>query len=488
MPEQQSDSGVRRSGILLPVASLPAPAGIGNLGSAARSFVDFLSDCGQSVWQILPLQIPDDAHSPYASPSAFAGYPLLIDPADLVEDGLLSRRELRFPPLHVARIQYRQAEANLTPLLRRAWASFRNGGGEKMAEYRQFCREQWDWLPDFAQFAAVQATGRRRIRRDGKALRAEVRYQIFLQYLFERQCAALRAYRKQRGILLCGDIPFYVARRSADVQRHPAWFDLSSSAGVPPDAFSASGQRWGNPTYRWDKLAEDGFSFWIRRLARCADLYDITRLDHFRALDSYYAIPFHARDARHGEWRRGPGASFLRAVRRALPSLSLVAEDLGQIPPSVRKLRAAYGIPGMRVLQFAFGEGAEQDFLPHRYERNTFVYLGTHDNDTTAGFWQHAPEFVRRHAAAYLGFAPDAETNVVVRHMMKAAAASVADTVIYTLQDISCRGSAERINTPSARAHCWEYAAPAGWAEENDIEFLQNITRLYGRWNTEGNP
>lgn len=484
----------RCSGILLPVASLPAPAGIGNVGRAARTFVDFLVECGQRVWQILPLQIPDDAHSPYASPSAFASFPLLIDPEGLVDDGLLSSKEIRFSQTDASRIRYRMAEAQLTPLFRRAWASFQNGGGESSAEYRHFCRKERYWLTDFARHAALQKyCGGQRMpayadsfrRKFCRApIREEMRYQIFLQFILEKQLAALRDYRARRGILLCGDIPFYVAKNSADVWRYPEFFQLSLAAGVPPDDFCAAGQLWGSPIYRFSRMQADGFSWWIHRFARCAQLYDLTRLDHFRALDSFYAVPAHASDARHGQWLRGPGDRFLHAVQQALPSLSLIAEDLGVIPPSLRLLRERHGIPGMRVLHFAFGEGADNPFLPHLYERNTVVYLGTHDNDTTAGFWESAPDDVRRHAADYLGIRPDTETNTAVRHMMMSAASSVADVVIFTLQDLSC--TKERINTPGASSGCWEYAAPAGWASREGIAFLQNITRLYGRWNAEG--
>lgn len=489
---------MRRSGVLMPISSLPSRFGIGGMGQAARDFADTLAAAGQSVWQVLPLSVPDFVHSPYASPSAFAGSPMLIDPAELVRDGLLTAAEIEtFAGAPVGYADYCRAEAVKGELLRRAYARFSESGDGRLREdFLSFCEREVSWLSDYALFEAIRA------REDGKpiwewqdelrlrrpeaitAARArlseEIRYRSFLQFLFQKQLTALRAYLSARRISLLGDIPFYVARDSADVWSHPELFSADEVAGVPPDFFTADGQLWGNPIYDWEKMRADGYAWWMRRLARCADMYDETRLDHFRAFDSYYAIPVGATDARSGVWREGQGRAFFDEMRRQLPDLSLIAEDLGDIPPTVETLREYARVPGMRILQFAFGSGAGNPFLPHNYERDTVVYLGTHDNDTTAGFWASSDMHARRAASAYLGISEGADAGTFVRAMMRAASASVADTVIFTVQDLLCAGSESRINTPAKVGGCWEYAlaAPLSGA---DVSYLRELTALYGR-------
>lgn len=487
---------MRQSGILLAMASLPSRWGVGGMGDEADAFADFLEKTGQSLWQVLPLTIPDSVYSPYASLSAFAGNPLLLDPALLAEEGLLSARDVVPPLRHAApRIDYTLADRTKTALFRRAFAAFRDA--KESEDYRAFCRRESYWLPDFALFDALKAhygglpfplwpkwDAREKVE---EILSEEIRFRCFLQYQFDCQLRRLRKRLQSRGVRLIGDIPFYVAEDSADVWAHPDLFCLKGDrtprllAGVPPDFFSENGQLWGNPVYDWTRMREDGYRFWIRRLARCASMYDITRIDHFRALDSYYAVEAGAKNAVRGQWLPGPGMDFFDALRRALPDISMIAEDLGSLTPSVYALRRQAGLPGMRVLQFAFGSDADDPFLPHCYEANTVAYLGTHDNDTSAGWWQSLPEGERRRAAAYLDLAPDVPAATAVRRMMRVLSASVADTVIFTLQDLSAAGSRDRINTPSQIGGCWEYAAPENFADARDAAYLKEITILYGR-------
>ena len=489
---------MRRSGILLPVSSLPSRFGIGGMGQAARSFADRLSAAGQSLWQVLPLTVPDFVHSPYASPSAFAGSPDLIDPAELVTDGWLRADELEeqaFKPAPVT--DYARGGRVKDALLRRAHARFcADGSPAVRRDFAAFCHDASFWLEDYALFSAIrgrfggapvwkwpedlQSRGGDAVRALGEKLSEEVQYRQFLQFVFQRQLMSLRAYLSDRGISLLGDIPFYVAGDSADVWAHPELFSHTEVAGVPPDFFSADGQLWGNPIYDWERMEADGYDWWIHRLARCAEMYDETRLDHFRALDSYYAIPKGAADARTGTWRRGPGRPFFDLLSVRLPRLSLVAEDLGDITPGVTALREYAELPGMRVLQFAFDGDAGNPFLPHNYDRRSIAYLGTHDNDTSAGFWEKADDGTKKQASSYLGIAPRASAASAVRAMMRAVSASAADTVVFTLQDVLCEDSSRRINTPSKVGGCFAYGLTRMPTAE-DFAFLSEITSLYGR-------
>ena len=487
----------RVSGVLLPVASLKSDFGIGSLGTPAHSFAKLLADAGQRLWQVLPLTIPDFVNSPYASPSAFAGNQLLIDPMRLVDEGLLYKSEVvGYCRAGFERIDYKYAIETKDKLLRLAYDRFQARGIP--ADYTRFIDREAGWINDFALFWALKrhfggkpywewdddARDRKRaVSRYTRTMLPEIGYVRFCQYIFDRQLQELRAKLSQLGIMLVGDIPFYVARDSADVWAHPELFLLDSEgrpklvAGVPPDFFSKTGQLWGNPIYDWAVMKDNGYKWWMSRLARCGRLYDITRLDHFRAFDSYYTISAGASDAVNGRWRRGVGREFFDIQKRRLPKLRMIAEDLGDVTRSVLALRDYAGLPGMKILQFAFDSDADNQFLPHNYTPDSVAYLGTHDNDTSAGWWHSLDDETRQKAADYLGIATFDGARQAVRRMMSALSASVADSVIFTMQDLRVEGSDKRINTPS-KTGCWEYMVEP---RAEDLVYLEKITRLYGR-------
>ena len=487
----------RVSGVLLPVASLKSEFGIGSLGKEAYRFAQLLAGAGQRIWQVLPLTICDYVNSPYASPSAFAGNHMLIDPTLLCDEGLLYKSELaKYSQAGFEQIDYEYAGGVKDKLLRLAYDRFQTR--ELPEDYTKFVSRESGWLNDFALFWALKLNfdnrpywewpddareKRSAVGKYTRALLPEIGFVRFCQYYFDRQLQALRTKLNQLGILLVGDIPFYVAHDSADVWAHPELFLLDSMsrpklvAGVPPDFFSKTGQLWGNPIYDWARMREDGFKWWMSRLARCGRLYDITRLDHFRAFDSYYTIPAGAQDAVNGRWRRGVGREFFDILKKRLPKLNLIAEDLGDVTRSALALRDYAGLPGMKILQFAFDSDADNQFLPHNYARNTVGYLGTHDNDTTVGWWRSIDDVTRQKAADYLGIAAFDSAEQVVRRMMTMLSASVADCVIFSMQDLRIEGSDKRINTPSTTG-CWKYMVEP---QTEDFVWLEKITRLYGR-------
>ena len=494
----------RVSGVLLPVASLKSEFGIGSLGKEAYRFAQLLAGAGQRLWQVLPLTICDYVNSPYASPSAFAGNHLLIDPKLLCDEGLLYKSELTENRKSAYaggnrddRIDYEYAGRVKDKLLRLAYDRFLQKG-KQSEDYNEFISRERGWLNDFALYWSLKRhfggspywewpddarDKKRAVSKYSRSMQSEMGYVVFCQYIFNRQLNALRGELSRLGILLVGDIPFYVAHDSADVWAHPELFLLDSRsrpklvAGVPPDFFSKTGQLWGNPIYDWARMCEDGFKWWMSRLSRCGRLYDITRLDHFRAFDSYYTIPAGAQDAVNGKWRRGVGREFFDILKKRLPKLNLIAEDLGDVTRSALALRDYAGLPGMKILQFAFDSDADNQFLPHNYSKNTVGYLGTHDNDTTVGWWRSLDDETRQKAADYLGISTFDGVKQVVRRMMTALSASVADYVIFTMQDLRVEGSEKRINTPSTTG-CWEYMVEP---RAEDFVWLEKITRLYGR-------
>lgn len=467
---------MRSSGVLLHISSLPSPYGIGTFGRAAYAFVDFLHSAGQRYWQILPVGPTGYGDSPYQSFSSFAGNPYFIDLDLLRKDGLLTRAELaavNFGENPAAVDFARQYEARF-PLLRRAYARFT----ERLpGEFLEFCRRQSAWLDSYALFMAIKDENggapfekwsdglkfRRRgaLERAKRRLGLDVGFYKFLQYMFSLQWDALRAYAHEKGISIIGDLPIYVSRDSSDVWANPREFLLDENlsprlvAGCPPDAFSADGQLWGNPIYNWSYQRAHGYDFWCRRMQRQAEFYDVIRIDHFRGFESFYAIEADSPTAARGSWQKGPGTALFRAIRKNIGELRIIAEDLGYITPEVAYLLHACGYPGMKVLQFAFDSREESNYLPHTYaDRNSVVYVGTHDNDTAEGWMQTAaPEDVA-YAKRYLGLN---RREGYAFGMIRGAAGTIADTAIYTMQDLLGLGSEARMNTPSTASGNWTW-------------------------------
>ncbi len=500
----------RSSGILLHLSSLPGPFGIGDLGPAAHQFADFLSETGQRIWQVLPLVPVGHGNSPYSSPSTFAGNPLFISPDLLVDDGLLETADIRdlpdFPSDHVdfpTVIPYKMG------LLRRAFERFRGADpSDLQADFDRFRRESSYWLGDYALFTALkQAFGDvswtewpdELARRDEAALtRAKsehseaVERHEFYQFLFFRQWRRLRSYCHEHDIRLFGDLPIYVAHDSADVWAHRNLFYLDESgrctvvAGVPPDYFSETGQRWGNPIYRWDLMRENGYGWWTRRFQNIFSLVDLVRLDHFRAFAGYWEIPASEETAIHGRWVDGPGASLFRAIEEALGSLPLVAENLGMITPDVTDLMNSFGLPGMAVLQFAFGDEADHAFLPHNYRRNLVAYTGTHDNDTILGWWA---SMERDGAGAGLRATRFAKTYLYLGHdgeevhwaCIRALMSSVANIVVSPMQDVLGLDRDARMNIPGKGQGNWSWRFRHEQVTAAVLEKLAALTAVYGR-------
>lgn len=485
----------RASGILLHPTSLPGNYGIGELGHEARRFLDFLVAAGQSLWQVLPLGPTSYGDSPYQAFSAFAGNPLLISTDKLLHEGLVNEdnvAELRALPRD--HVDFGPAITTKNGLLRRAYACAQARGGAESAA--------WDtpWLADYALFMALKdqhggavwsAWPPELARRDPVALaraREELTESIgfyrFCQERFFNEWATLKREANASGITIVGDLPIFVAYDSADVWAHQEQFFLDERgrpeavAGVPPDYFSETGQLWGNPLYRWDTMARDGYRWWIDRLRMALSQFDLVRVDHFRGFAAYWRIPAGEETAINGHWQPGPGPAFFEAVRREIGELPIIAEDLGLITDDVLALRDSFGLPGMKVLQFAPSD-PENPYLPHQYEPNCVVYTGTHDNDTTRGWWATAAPEQRDFLARYLGYQPTDET--IAWDLIRLAFGSVARTAVVPLQDVLGLGSAGRMNTPGKEQGNW------GWRFDDALltpalrTRLRDLTEVYGR-------
>jgi 4-alpha-glucanotransferase len=493
----------RTSGVLLHPTSLPGGWETGDLGAEARAFIDFLAEAGQSWWQMLPIGPTGYANSPYSAQSAFAGNPLLIDRDRLETDGYLTAKDRRHP---------RREQ------LKNAFVAHLQGGTTDR-DFQAFVREARPWLEDFALFSAIKhlhgevqwTLWPAPLRdRDPAALRRfkaenpeEIEFVRFMQWRFARDWHALRAHAHARGIGLIGDIPIFMAHDSADVWKQRDLYHLDRSgeaaliAGVPPDYFSETGQRWGNPLYRWDRMRRTGYAWWIQRFRATLATFDAVRLDHFIGFSRYWAIPGDEPTAINGRWRRGPGAHFFTTIRRALRAhrLPLIAEDLGVVTPEVKALRDAFELPGIKILQFAFGTDPNApDFLPHNYARNSVVYTGTHDNDTTAG-WFHDPgsgtrsaeqtEKERRVALAYLGHDPSAPGDGGGRdihwQMIRMILMSVANVAIVPAQDLLGLGSESRMNRPGTDQGNWAFRLAAGALTPALAARLRTLCATYDR-------
>ena len=486
----------RRSGVLLHPTSFPGKYGIGDLGEEAYRFVDFLVSAKQSLWQVLPLGPTGYGDSPYASFSSHAGNPLLIDLEKLIAEGDLDGADLNTAPEFPAHyVDYGPVIEWKMGLLRRAAASAKHSD-----PFVQFCEERKHWLADYALFMALKgAHGGAMwntwelalVRRDPETLRSwresladEIHFEQYVQFQFFKQWTALRSYANERGIRIIGDIPIFVAPDSADAWSRPDVFHMDDQgqltviAGVPPDYFSPIGQRWGNPLYRWDEIAADGFGWWVERIQSVLELVDILRIDHFRGLETYWEIPAQEPTAVNGRWIKGPGEPFFEALRRAFGAdLPIIAEDLGMITDEVRALRERIGLPGMKVLHFAFPEGPDHEYLPHNYTSDYVVYLGTHDNDTTIGWFKSRDPEERDFILRYLG----RDQQDIVRAMMQLAFMSVADTVIVTAQDLLELGSEARMNTPGVTGGNWQWRYRSGALDDEIALWLADLTLTYGR-------
>ncbi|MDR0889210.1 MAG: 4-alpha-glucanotransferase [Oscillospiraceae bacterium] len=487
---------MRSSGILLHISSLPSPYGIGTMGKAAYEFADFLHSARQRYWQLLPIGPTSYGDSPYQSFSTFAGNPYFIDLDLLLADELLTADEL----LDIdwgdsSRVDYELQYAKRLPLLRSAFA---RGWTRDPIQIAQF-RDENPWLEDYALFMAIKHSRnmqpwylwpqslrtRRRaaLEKCRAALSEDVNFFVYLQFLFYRQWSILRGYVNGLGICLIGDLPIYVPYDSCDVWANPKLFQLDKDgkptgvAGCPPDYFSADGQLWGNPLYNWKAMKKDDYAWWKLRIKAAARLFDVTRIDHFRGLESYYAVPFGAETAREGHWEKGPGEDFIRALHSAFPNLQLIAEDLGFLTDEVRKLLAFSGFPGMKVLEFAFDSREPSNYLPHRYERNCICYTGTHDNAPLAAWWESVPPSTRDYAAEYLAIGENP-----CRAFLRAGMASVADTFVAQMQDYLELGEESRMNTPGTLgSQNWTWRLAPGSLKPELTAWIRQMTYLYER-------
>ena len=467
----------RSSGLLLHISSLPSYGGIGDFGPAAYAFADFLAAAKQRLWQVLPLSPTGYGNSPYAALSAFAGNPSLISLERLVESGWLAGDRIAGLPGSSGNVRFEEVEQHKWPLLVEAARNFlAHHDDQQWGRFQRFREENAFWLPDYVRYSVLRQKFRsgawsswpkELAHREAGALvqlqqesRDELEIQQAIQFAFDEQWKALRAYCAERDIRFIGDVAIFVNFDSADVWTHPEIFELREDlspirvAGVPPDYFSQTGQRWGNPLYKWDVLEARGFDWWVDRMRRAHSLYDIIRLDHFRGFEAFWAIPAEDETAIHGEWVKAAGAALFTTLRDQLGTLPLIAEDLGLITREVDSLREQFDLPGMRVLQFAFSGRGAHNYLPHRYVTNTVVYTGTHDNDTTLGWWQHGTTETERKAVyEYLNPAPDD----VVWALMRTASTSVADVCLFPVQDILVLGSEARMNTPATPENNWTW-------------------------------
>lgn len=498
---------MRSAGILLPISSMPSPYGIGVFGKETKAFLDKAAAMKFHRWQVLPFTMVDDYNSPYASVSAFAGNYLFIDPRGLVKDGLVTEKEAaesEYPGSPYS-ADYTFAKKTRLALLRLAFSRL---SGSLAEEVKNFAKEQ-PWLSPFALFMAIKeqqddkpwwkwpdelakyelAWERRREYEEAAA------FWKFVQFVFFRQWAEIKDYAEKKDIEVIGDMPIYVSRDSSDVWSHrelfllnPDTYEPEKVAGVPPDYFSEDGQLWGNPLYNWDKMAEDGFSWWAARLKAAMEFYHIVRIDHFRALASFWAVPVTAKTAKEGAWVKGPGMAFFDAMEKAFPENppKIIAEDLGVFGEDVVELLEKSGLPGMRVVQFGFEPGADSSHLPHNYPHNTVAYVGTHDNNTLLGWlWEASPE-ERAFALRYCGFTGDDWSqggyhSLSCRAIIEAVWRSAADTAIISIQDMCGFGSDTRMNVPGSDANHWRFRIGENNLAELDADYFAEINTLFSR-------
>ena len=491
----------RASGILLHPTSLPGPDGIGDFGPEAFRWVHFLQESECHLWQILPLGPTGYGDSPYQCFSAFAGNPLLVSPALLLEEGMLTLQDLSDrPSFPVDHVDFGKAITWKLTLLDRAFARFQKIKDKDLAgELQTFQQQEAYWLEDFALFMAIkQANGGGAWsgwpaplrKRQSKALQqfaqenqTAIQRHIFRQFLFFRQWQSLKTFANQCNIQIVGDIPIFVAYDSADAWSHPELFHLDKEglpkivAGVPPDYFSPTGQLWGNPLYKWDKHEETGFAWWLERFKASLRMVDIIRLDHFRGFAGYWEVPYGNPTAEIGKWAPGPGKPFFTALKNALGTLPIIAEDLGEITPDVVEMREDFNLPGMRIFQFAFASDSDDPFLPHNYVHNCVAYTGTHDNDTALGYYLTAPEQEKDFMRRYLARSGDD----IAWDMIRAIWSSVAVLSIAPMQDFLRLGSQARMNFPGKPSGNWGWRMPADALNPSLVNQIKNLNQLYSR-------
>ncbi len=493
---------MRSSGILMPVTSLPSQYGIGCFDRSAYEFVDCLAKAGQRYWQILPMGPTGYGDSPYQSFSTFAGNPYFISLAELVRKGYVKRQECEDAAVGTdsRSVRYGVLYEKRFALLRKAFAG---SGIESDAGFSLFVQKNSDWLPDYALFMAIKDSkgGRSyleweesiRLRRPEamvsykNKLINEVYFYEFLQYEFFCQWQALKSYANERGVKIIGDIPIYVAMDSADTWAHPELFQLDGEglpvgvAGCPPDAFSATGQLWGNPLYNWDVHKETKYAWWTARIRKCYEWYDMVRIDHFRGFDEYYAIPYGDKTAEHGAWEPGPGMDLFETLHEELGELPIIAEDLGFLTDSVRQLLKDSGFPGMKVLQFAFDSREDSDYLPYRYDKNSVVYTGTHDNNTTYSYWDDMAKEDKAVAVRYMNCGRFSSKKKLTWNLICLAMASVSDLCVIPMQDYLSLPETARINIPSTMGGNWQWRMEEGAFSDKLCEKIRRMSKLYGR-------
>ena len=490
----------RSCGILLPVFALPSPYGIGTLGQAAYDFVDFLRQAGQSWWQMLPLGPTGYGDSPYQSFSSYAGNPYFIDLDLLRRDGLLTAQEIASLAWgsDPARVDYAALYENRFVLLQKA---AERGWARDRAEVQLFARQNAQWLPDYALYMAVKRHFDEkpwtqwpdeaiRLRKPEamaqyrQMLASDIRMFTYSQFLFFRQWNALRAYAHEQGVGIIGDLPIYVSMDSADVWAEPAFFQLDSNgyptetAGVPPDCFSRDGQLWGNPLYRWEAMKADGYGWWIRRVDGAAKLYDMLRIDHFRGFESYWAVPYGDTTAKNGHWVKGPGMDLVQVLLNWFPQMQFIAEDLGFLTPEVRELLADSGLPGMKVLEFAFDSREPSNYLPHLYTPHCVCYTGTHDNAPLPAWKEEADPDDLALAVQYLGLNEEEGFHWGV---LRGGMSSVAELFVAQMQDYLGLGAESRINTPGEPVGNWQWRLHPGQLTAALSRRMAHMARLYGR-------
>ncbi|QNI34335.1 4-alpha-glucanotransferase [Alloacidobacterium dinghuense] len=496
----------RSSGILLHITSLPSYGGIGDLGPAAYQFADFLAAAKQRLWQVLPLSPTGYGSSPYAALSAFAGNPLLVSLEKLADWGWIEGKRIADLPGRSGNIHFDDVEKKKMPLLVEAARNFLQRHEElhlsaQWTRFDAYCRTNATWLNNYAHYNVLRRKFSLACWNEWRNEYAyhepdaisllekesgeELAIEQVIQFAFEEQWMALRAYCAERDIRFIGDVAIFVSYDSADVWTQRDIFDLNEDlspirvSGVPPDYFSATGQRWGNPLYKWDVLEERGFDWWIDRIRRAHSLYDVIRLDHFRGFEAYWSIPAEDDTAVNGEWVKAPGAALFSRLREALGELPFIAEDLGLITPEVDALREQFNLPGMRILQFGFSNRGAHNYLPHRYEKNTVVYTGTHDNDTTRGWWENGATKVEK--GAVKTYVHPGTREGVVWPLIRAASTSVADICLFPLQDILELGSEARMNVPSRSGDNWGWRCPEGMLTPELAKKLGDLTLVADR-------